>query len=151
MTVSVWLRFFLWFLFPLVLNSLSEEIVYRVFPLQNLSHLHPLKVIVFFAAVFSAMHFVIESPDAGRFFYRFFFGALAGLMYIRTRSLSSIVGLHTGWNFGALTLGTSGWKTGTLIYVSGIADSVEFMSNAAILGIASLGFYFYGKRDKSVV
>ena len=126
----VWLPFLAWFLFTLILNSFNEELIYRAYPFENLQKgLAPILIVILSAAVFSGMHFVIEPPSLSRFLYRFFFGTLAGLIYIRRRSLTSIVGLHTGWNLVALGISDSDWKIGVggFIKVSGLVENSEII------------------------
>lgn len=150
-TFMEWLPYFMWFLFTLVLNSVNEEIVYRLFPVQNLPQFRPIMVVLSFAAIFSTMHFVVEPPETKMFFYRFFFGTFVGLLYVFTRSFCLIAGIHTGWNFVALIVGSSGWKTGTLIYMSGVGKDASITANVAVLAIATLGAVYYSRKSSLVV
>lgn len=146
-----WLIYFGWFLVTLILNSLSEELVYRVFPLVNISTRHFNKdVLVVFvtASLFSVAHFFIEEPDFLRFLYRFSFGTLAGLLFIKNRSLWEITGLHTGWNFIALTISDSDWRTGVLITALNFSPQIERGLNSAVLLMATVLLYLYVRRNK---
>ena len=90
--------------------------------------------------MFSLMHFLIETPGWPRFFYRFFFGVLAGLLFLRGKSLWLIVGLHTGWNFIALSVGDSDWRNGTILNLVGLTPELELLLNSFVLALASLVF-----------
>lgn len=136
--LASWTPYFGWFLFTLHLNSFNEELIYRAYPFENLrGKLGPTAIIVLSAAVFSGMHFVIEAPSVERFLYRFFFGTLAGFVYLRHHSLASIVGLHTGWNLVALSVSDSHWKLGGLLKVSGLIDNSEITANIVALAAAT--------------
>lgn len=143
--------FFGIFLFFLILNSLNEEFIYRAYPIENLRNkLTSTLVVLLSAAFFSGMHFVIETPKLSLFLYRFFFGTLAGFIYIRRRTLSSIVGLHTGWNFIALSVSDSHWKLGGLINVTGLLENSETTANIIVLALASVVVAFYNTLQSSL-
>ncbi len=136
MSVATWIPYFGWFLVTLLLNSLSEEYVYRVFPVEVLrcdSGLPQWIVVVVAAAIFSSVHFLLEPPDLLRFGYRFSFGLAAGFLYLRHRSIARVVGLHTGWNFVALAFSDSDWRMGGIVGVNGLETNVEMLGNIAIL------------------
>lgn len=81
MPVSVSIPYFSWFFVTLLLNSLSEEYVCRIFPLEVLRGDHALSpwiVAVLAAGIFSGVHFLLEPVDFLRFGYRFSFGLAAG-------------------------------------------------------------------------
>lgn len=133
-SVWTWFPYFFWFLFGLVLNSFSEELVFRAFPVVNLrSYISPTLVIIASAILFSGMHFAIEPPDFWHFAYRLAFGIFAGAVYIRTQSLWNVVGIHTGWNFISWAVSDSDWRLGTLIRMRGAGDQNEVIWNSAIL------------------
>ncbi len=139
-----WWGFFAWYLFLLVLNSLNEELVYRAFPIRNLLSFQERNtylaygVVTATALTFSLMHFLLEAPDFGRFLYRFAFGLLTGLVFVQSRNLFSIVGIHTGWNFVALSFSDADWRMGGLIHISGIAKELETYANVWMLFLATL-------------
>lgn len=138
--ISLWLPYYAWYLFTLLLNSIDEELVYRAYPIAALKgepRLPVGAVIVAAAAIFSAMHFLIEPPDAMRFLYRFAFGIATGLLFARERTLSAIVGLHTGWNFVALSFSGIDWRLGNLFAISGLDPRVEAAANIAALAALS--------------
>lgn len=140
-----WLPYFAWFVFTLLLNSLNEELAYRAFPIEAITSKEKslgLFAVVFTATVFSLMHFVIEEPNAGMFFYRFFFGILAGLLFLRKKSLWYVVGLHTGWNFIALGISDSSWRTGTFIHLSGLTQDSEIILNSVVLAVCAVQIRF---------
>jgi membrane protease YdiL (CAAX protease family) len=149
-SISVWCICFLWFLFTLVLNSFSEELVYRAFPLSNISFRHAsgeFITVVATAVLFSMAHFIIEPPDLSRFLYRVAFGLLAGFLFLKNRSLWAITGLHTGWNFIALTVSEGGWKTGTLIHAMNFNPRLERELNAFILFLTAALVLWTGRNS----
>lgn len=149
-----WLPYFAWFLFTLFLNSFNEELAYRSFPISNSaskSGVKMLGIVCLTALIFSLVHFILEPPLFDKFLYRFCFGLLAGLLFLRGRSLWLIVGLHTGWNFAALSISNGDWRTGVLVHVSELHG--EIVMNCLVLGIASLAIIWNGinpSRHESV-
>jgi membrane protease YdiL (CAAX protease family) len=140
-SITTWIPYFGWFLVTLLLNSLSEEYVYRVFPVESLRGegvLPPWVVVIVAAAFFSGVHFLLEPPDLLRFGYRFSFGLAAGLLYLRHRSIAEVVGLHTGWNFIALAFSDSDWRMGGIIRVTGLETNVEMLGNVVVLSMLAL-------------
>lgn len=148
-----WLPFFAWFLLALNLNSLNEELIYRAFPLSKMTKnkpLHVFAVIVASALLFSVVHFLLESPDLGRFVYRMAFGILVGLIYVKFQSLWLIAGLHTGWNFVAMAASEYSWKEGGLITLSNLDSSMEISLNTLVLAAASvLGIRYFLRGQRS--
>ena len=143
----LWAPYLAWFIFTLLLNSFNEELIYRSYAYENLKEkLSPILIVVLSAAVFSGMHFAIEEPSLGRFLYRLFFGTLAGFIYIRRRTLTSIVGLHTGWNLIALSVSDSDWKLGGLIHLSGLVDQSEIVANICVLGLSTAVAFFWCRK-----
>lgn len=136
-TFVEWAPYWLWFVFALVLNSLSEELVFRAFPLENLRTVFsPTTIVIVSGLLFAGMHLAIEEPDIWSFLYRLSFGILAGFIYRRTGSLWQIVCLHTGWNFMAWTISDSDWRLGTLIQTAGGIGHEETIWNSVILCLA---------------
>lgn len=132
------LPYFLWFFAALLLNSLNEELVFRVFPLTHLQSVFASpKILVWLTAIaFSLMHFLVEPPDFYHFLYRLGFGLLAGQLFINTGSLWTVVGLHTGWNFIALAINDSDWRMGCLLRVNGLREHSEVLANVVFLALA---------------
>ena len=60
-----WIAPFSWFLFMICFNSVSEELVYRAFPLAQLER--SLSTVVAMAAIFSAMHFLTDDVSLAAF------------------------------------------------------------------------------------
>lgn len=149
----LWFPYLVWFIFTLLLNSFNEELIYRAYAFENLqSKLGPLLIVILSAAVFSGMHFAIEEPSLMRFLYRLFFGTLAGFIYIRRRTLTSIVGLHTGWNLIALSVSDSDWKLGGIVHLSGLTDNSEVIANICFLSLSTVIAFFWQRQtsqDKS--
>jgi membrane protease YdiL (CAAX protease family) len=150
-TLGEWVPYFLWFLVTLFLNSFNEELAYRSFPLGNTLTEGFFKhfLVWTIAAFFSVMHFIVEPPEVGSFFYRLTFGLFAGLLYLRLRSLWLVVGLHTGWNFVALTLADSDWRTGSLFRISGLTEGSMTWSNILFLSLAYFVILSYGKSKST--
>lgn len=137
-----WFPYFAWYLALLVLNSWSEELVYRLFPIEALrGHYSPYLIVLGTATTFSLMHFVIEEPNLSYFLYRLAFGMMAGFLYLNWRSLWLITGLHTGWNFLSLSVSDAHWKVGGMINPIGLSPNAEVWGNVFALGIAALGLY----------
>jgi membrane protease YdiL (CAAX protease family) len=103
------------------------------------------------AVFFSAMHFLIEPPDIYRFFYRFAFGLATGLLFLRQGALAGIIGLHTGWNFVALSFSDSEWRSGGLLMVSGLRDHSEVVANIVLLFVLSGAIYLWNRKHPSKI
>jgi len=134
---SSWMLCFLWFWIALILNSLNEELIYRAYPIKKLTSLKgisPLVVVVLAAIIFSIMHFLIEEPDLSLFAYRTAFGLFAGVLFVKNKSLSDIIGLHTGWNLAALSFsGDTDWRMGGVINTTGVIEAKETVFNIILL------------------
>jgi len=143
----LWLPYFAWYLFALLLNSFSEELVYRAYPISALrsDERLPIGTIVGAAVLFSLMHFLIEPPDALRFFHRFFFGVATGLLFAHRGTIAPVVGLHTGWNFVALAFAGVDWRLGSFFRVLGVSPRAEVGSNVAALTVLSIGIVLLGR------
>jgi len=101
------------------------------------------------AALFSMAHFIIEPPDYIHFFYRFSFGLLASIVFIFRRSLWGIVGLHTGWNFVAISVGENDWRNGGLLHLTGLTGNVEGLANIFVLFFFSFVVYYFLRKRKT--
>lgn len=134
-----WLPYGLWYFLTLFLNSSNEELVYRAYPIATLTRttrVSRLILVLGTAALFSAMHFLIEEPEALRFLYRFAFGLLTGILFIQRSSAATIVGLHTGWNFVALSFSDTPWPLGGLVTIAGLENHSEIIANIVCLSAA---------------
>lgn len=148
--ISAWLPYYAWYLFAMLLNSVSEELTYRAYPISSLKGVGGLPmwaIIVGAAALFSLMHFLTEKPDAWRFLYRFAFGIATGLLFARQGSLAGVAGLHTGWNFVALSFSGEDWRLGSLFAVAGVGPRAEAAANVAMLAVLALSTRLLEKRN----
>jgi membrane protease YdiL (CAAX protease family) len=112
---SVLAHYLLWFVVILTLNSLNEELTFRVYPLEHLvdrQH-QPALVVALTALAFALIHHMFEPFAWTAFATRFFAGLIFGLAYLRFRSLWLVCGLHNGMNFSLLSVSGS-WQMGGL-------------------------------------
>jgi uncharacterized protein len=85
-------------------GAVFEELAFRGYAFQRLCEIaHPAGAILFFAALFGAVHFLNPSWSWVAFVNTVLVGILFGVAYLRTRSLWVVWGMHFGWN---LVLGT---------------------------------------------
>jgi len=129
--------FYLFFLFMLTINSFKEELLFRSYAIENISGKTKSNwpVILIASAIFSAVHLVLEPPTWSAFISRFFFGVFTCQVYVVTRSIWPIVGIHNGSNWLGLTIGEN-WKMGEILTVT--ADN-EPLTSEPIYGIISRG------------
>jgi membrane protease YdiL (CAAX protease family) len=110
---------YLFFLLALLtLNSLKEELLFRVYPLEVLGRAGSAwPILLVSAALFAATHLVLEPPSLHGFGFRFLFGVLAGRLYLASGSLWAVIGAHNGWNwvFGSIS---GNWRLGGLWMLS---------------------------------
>ncbi|OFZ56008.1 MAG: hypothetical protein A2428_08650 [Bdellovibrionales bacterium RIFOXYC1_FULL_54_43] len=149
--IETWALLFCWYLALLVLNSINEELVYRAYPIGTLvdnktTHRLAFLLIIAAALLFSLMHFVIEEPSLWRFLYRLAFGGLTGLVFLETRRIAPLVGIHTGWNFVALSFSDTDWRMGGLLHITGLAPTTELHANVFVLAAATLMFFLLQKQ-----
>ncbi|MEY2930733.1 MAG: hypothetical protein RL033_1482 [Pseudomonadota bacterium] len=113
--VSVVAHYLFWFVVILTLNSLNEELTFRVYPLEHLvdRERRPVLVVALTALAFALIHHLVEPFSWRAFVSRVLAGLLLGFAYQRYRSLWLICGLHSGMNFVAVSLSGS-WQLGGL-------------------------------------
>ena len=149
-SVFDWLIYYGWFLFLLVLNSISEEFVYRAYSGASLlrTRLGNFQTAILSATMFSLVHFFAEPPTLASFFYRLSFGLLASLVFLKTKSIWTVVGLHTGLNIVANAFtDAASWKTGGLVIVSTFPVDLNSWVNFGVLAFASI-FVLYQNGNR---
>ena len=74
-SLTIWAAYFSWFLFCLVLNSLSEELLYRVLPLFLIvkNGINPILTSILISLVFSLIHFLTSEVSFPNFLFRFLY------------------------------------------------------------------------------
>jgi membrane protease YdiL (CAAX protease family) len=89
-----------WGAFALVMNSISEELVYRALPLRVASRhgFGRALSVVGTSLLFAGIHFLTRSPSLSDFAYLFLYGAVFCLLFLHTGSLWFVIGVHTGNN-----------------------------------------------------
>jgi membrane protease YdiL (CAAX protease family) len=140
-TPLAWAPYFVWYLLLLLLNSFNEELIYRAYAIENTRSIFGPSAwgnVLAASLVFSLMHFLIEAPDWLHFLYRLGFGIVAGLLYIGRRNILLIIGLHTGWNFVALSFSDADWQMGGLVRVSGLRNQSELIANIVVLSLTTV-------------
>jgi len=139
-------------IFLLTLNSLTEEVVYRAFPLENLwdKKSNYFLTVLLVAILFAAVHHLLEPFSWSVFTTRVLFGTLAGILYCQHRSIWLPVGLHNGWNWVSTSF-TGNWKCGGIfdLEVSNDLLSLTTISNT-ILFLAIL-YFFYKLKSRQAV
>ncbi len=143
-----WLAYFGWFLFCLILNSISEELVYRVFPLHIIQKqkLNPFVTVLVISLAFSLIHFLTSEASIGNLIYRTMYGILLCQVYLVTKSLWIIVGFHTGTNLLASFLSDS-WKMGGFYNMSLNGESaLSEHSFSMVLLTGILFVWLFAKR-----
>lgn len=107
-----------WFAVTLILNSISEELVYRVLPLfvTKQYQVNPLLSILTLSILFAGIHFVTRSPSLSDFTYLFLYGLVFCILYLISKSFWFVVGVHTGSNIIAM-LFTGHWKMGGFLKI----------------------------------
>jgi len=117
--------YYLFFIFMLTINSFKEELLFRSYPIENMAGESSANwaVILIASVIFSAVHLVLEPFTWVAFISRFLFGVFTCQVYVVTRSLWPIVGIHNGSNWLSVTF-TGNWKMGGLLSVTTGADNV---------------------------
>ena len=88
----------------LLAGAAFEELAFRGYVFQRLCEIaHPLGAILFFSALFGAIHYFNPSWSWIAFVNTLLVGILFAIAYLRTRSLWVVWGMHFGWN---IVLGT---------------------------------------------
>lgn len=112
--------YFLFFqIFLLTINSLIEELVFRVYPLEQFMDKtkHMVIVIILISLFFSGVHNIVQPFYISSFINRFLVALLLSFTYYHWRSIWFISGIHTGTNI-VYFLFTGKWKTGGLWVLS---------------------------------
>lgn len=119
----------------LILNSYIEELVFRAYPIEQLTDtaLGAVLVILASAFLFSLVHHIIEPFNAQVFLMRFLVGVIFGELYVLTGSIWPLIGVHTGVNMGALMF-TGKWRIGGVFHLEHDRAPLE----------ATLGWILYG-------
>lgn len=126
----------------LTLNSLSEELVFRAYPIEQLvlDNRRPLVALVVIAVVFSAMHNLVDPFDPAVFLARTLWALLFSLLYYRTRSVWLISGTHNGANFIPVTFFADDWRKGGIWELSREAGPLwsTMVTSVVVFGVAML-------------
>lgn len=152
--VSLWVvvgYFLLWILFLLTLNSLKEELVFRAYPIEQFNDQKkymPLMVVLV-SLVFAAIHHIIEPFSFHAFISRFMIALLFSYVYVRTRSIWLVSGIHNGVNFLGFFLG-AGWKSGGLLHLSlnFPSPAVGTLLDVLIFSVSIVLFHFLWKKNR---
>ena len=130
----------------LVANSFIEELVFRAYPIEQLTDtpIDVMLVILVSALLFSLVHHVIEPFNAQTFLMRFLVGIVFGELYVLTDSIWLLIGVHTGANAAALAF-TGQWRIGGLFHVEHGREALETRLSLGLFGvlIAGLGVGLY--------
>lgn len=102
----------------LLLNSLKEELLFRAYPIASaIQHDLPLGwSCIASAALFAAMHLILEAPSLLGFVDRFLYGILFAQAYVIAGSVWGAVGAHSGVNLVWTTI-SGDWRMGGLCAV----------------------------------
>ena len=149
--------YYLFFLFMLTLNSFKEELLFRSYAIENIEGeaTGNWTVILIASAVFSVVHLVLEPFTWTAFISRFLFGVFTCQVYVVTRSLWPIVGIHNGSNWLAVTCsGEGNWKMGGILTVGeGGLDhqplEIDPIHALATRGLAVAVMYVWMRRWQS--
>lgn len=124
----------------LVANSLVEELVFRAYPIEQLTDtsVHAVLVILVSALLFSLVHHVIEPFNAQTFLMRFLVGVVFGELYVLTGSIWLLIGVHTGANAAALMF-TGQWRVGGIFHIAHGRDALETRLSLGSFGVLIFG------------
>lgn len=133
-----------WFCVLLTLNSLSEELMFRAYPIEHLAvdGSNGVLVLTFIAVAFSAVHNLVEPFELRSFVSRVLWAGLLTYLYDRTRSIWLICGVHNGSNFVPFTLGGN-WKTGGLWELTSVdaPDATRIAIRTAVVTLAVVALH----------
>ena len=148
-----WMGYYLFFLFMLTLNSFKEELLFRSYPIENLKEKTTgiWTIILSASIIFSIVHHMLEPFTWTAFISRFLFGVFTCQVYIVTRSLWPIIGIHNGSNWFLITFSDAGnWKLGGLLLLTtGVdnqpleIDSLYFLMSR---GVAVIIMYLWMRK-----
>jgi membrane protease YdiL (CAAX protease family) len=137
---SLW-PFIFWAALTLILNSISEELVYRVLPLF-VSKQHGIGsalATIILSLLFAGIHFITRTPSISDFTYLFLYGAVFCLLYSISQSFWFVVGVHTGSNI-VVMLFTGNWKIGGFLKIQWPSETpIQSYTLSFILLLVILG------------
>jgi len=137
--LSVIFHTFFVLLIILTINSLKEELVFRVYPLEQFMDKPKAMtlVVVLVAPFFSGIHFMYLPASFGAFFNRFGIALLFGFAYYHWRSIWFISGIHTGANIIPFLFFSGKWQVGGLWIVSfsGTSETLNIILYSVIIGL----------------
>lgn len=145
--------YYIFFLFMLQLNSFKEELLFRSYPIENIEgeSISSWTTILIASAIFSVVHLVLEPFTWGAFVYRFLFGVLACQIYVATRSLWMVVGIHSGFNWVSATF-SGNWKLGGLLAVTnsdGTEAELSSQTPVIVVLVVAIGVYEWLLRRRA--
>jgi membrane protease YdiL (CAAX protease family) len=133
-------------LFGLLTNSFIEELVFRAYPIEQLSvkSLNAGLVILISALLFSLIHHVIEPFSLQAFLRRFLIGVVYGELYVLSNSIWLLIGVHTGSNIAALMY-SGKWRIGGIFHIVHDRPELEItlgyvLGVSVILGLGLLAY-----------
>ncbi len=145
-TSSILFTFLLFFVF-----SLREELAFRAYPLRTLTYsIGSWKAQIIIAIIFALEHMVSGYTFAEAFIGSAVGAILFGIAALKTKGIALPVGLHMAWNFGQWCVGFKN-EPGIWEFIVGNGsdlnyDIVGYSSYILVMGLAILGFYFYGRK-----
>lgn len=124
----------------LLLNSYIEELVFRAYPIEQLtqSALNAAVIILASALLFSMVHHIIEPFNGQAFLMRFLVGVIFGQLYLLTGSIWLLIGIHTGANAAALVF-TGRWRIGGVFHLEHDRTELEGKLGWALYGVLTVG------------
>ena len=124
----------------LVLNSYIEELVFRAYPIEQLTDTSMSAVLIVLASalLFSLVHHIIEPFNARVFLMRFLVGVIFGELYVLTGSIWLLIGVHTGVNAAGLIY-TGQWRIGGILHLEHDRDAWEMRLNWGLFAVLILG------------
>jgi membrane protease YdiL (CAAX protease family) len=148
----------------LLTGALAEELAFRGYPFQRLVEAaRPLGAVLVMSALFGAIHLTNPAFSWYAFANTLAIGVLFCLVYLRTRSLWLVWGLHFGWNFVlgvGFGLPVSGLDQFSVL-VKGTAQGPAWLTGGAygieasltgflviLAGIAAAPFAFRDERQR---
>ncbi|MFL5815684.1 MAG: CPBP family intramembrane glutamic endopeptidase [Bdellovibrionia bacterium] len=138
-----------WIVLTLILNSISEELVFRAFPLMLAKQYQfsQLLSILMTSLLFAGIHFITRAPSLSDFTYLVLYGAVFCLFFVMTDSLWFVIGVHTGSN--ALSMLFAGnWKVGGFLKIQWPSETPsQSYTLSAVLALLILGLCFYQRID----
>jgi len=124
----------------LLLNSYIEELVFRAYPIEQLTDtsISAALIILASALLFSLIHHIIEPFNAQVFLLRFLVGVIFGELYVLSDSIWLLIGVHTGVNAAALIF-TGQWRIGGVFHLEHDRSQLEAKLGWALYGVLIVG------------